>query len=48
VAPDGGPLSATATRTRAGTVPAQLPYDPEKDSEPVGTLMQDPRMLVVK
>jgi tripartite-type tricarboxylate transporter receptor subunit TctC len=49
-APDGYTLMMSTSSPHAANVAlyAQLPYDPEKDFEPVGTLMRVPQLLVVK
>lgn len=49
-APDGYTLMVSTSSPHAAN-PAlylQLPYDPEKDFEPVGTLMRIPQLLVVR
>lgn len=49
-APDGYTIMMSTSSPHAANVAlyAQLPYDPEKDFEPVATLMRVPQLLVVK
>ena len=49
-APDGYTLMVSTSSPHAAnpSLYATLPYDPEKDFEPVGTLMRVPQLLVVK
>jgi tripartite-type tricarboxylate transporter receptor subunit TctC len=49
-APDGYTLMVSTSSPHAANraLYPQLPYDPEKDFEPIGTLMRIPQLLVVK